>query len=521
MKERMFQNRRRILPLFLAIVMAIVFVNLFSNSLFNISAFQLQLKALITLPAGSRLVIPPVGEIIARTHHFPLAFEVTLTNINLDVLKGFLQKPIDKAQFIELIQAQAPRILNAFIMKILLLALLGGLTGAFLAGRRRILPLLRTTVIAVLVVAAIVGGTYYTYDVTAFEHPQYRGVLEAAPWMVGFVEQSLVKVNELGAQMEVLAGNLYKLFERVNSLEPLGTVNGDLRILHISDIHNNPAALDFVAQVIKSFGVDAIVDTGDLTDFGTPLETGLVSRLRLFTIPYFFVAGNHDSPEIISFLRRLPNVRLLNNQVVDFKGLKILGSPDPGAASLSPEPPTPKAASQKIAEINGLLDALNTPPDLLAIHNYQIARSFIGRVPVILHGHDHRLRVSVEKGTAVIDAGTTGAAGIRGLQTVEEGVPYSVALLYFSRRLADQGGTAGQGTPPAKPVNPSKPSKLTNPPSVVSPNYRLIAVDTIRVYSLQAGFSLERILIPEPGEEAAPRVLSSDGLKSPVANPLQ
>ncbi|MGE5577558.1 MAG: metallophosphoesterase family protein [Syntrophothermus sp.] len=515
LKRAIFTSRRRILPFFLSVVMAIVFVNLFSGSLFNISAFQIQLKALITWPAGSKLIIPPVGEIAARTHPFPLAFQVTLTNINLDILKGFFEQPINKALLIKLVQTQAPRILYVFITKIFLLAMVGGVAGAFLAGRRRALPLLRAGLAGLLVVAIVVGGTYYTYNVAAFQHPQYRGVLEAAPWMVGFVEQSLVKVNKLGEQMEVLAGNLYKLFERVDSLEPLGTVNGDLRILHISDTHNNPAALDFVAQVIKSFGVDAIIDTGDLTDFGTPLETGLVSRLRLFKVPYFFVPGNHDSPEIISFLRRLPNVRILNNRVVEFKGLRILGSPDPGAASLSPEPPAPDAANRKIAEIQGILESLDTPPDLLAIHNYRIARGFIGLVPVILHGHDHRMRVSVERGTAVIDAGTTGAAGIRGLQTVEEGVPYSVAMLYFSRRVAGPEVSPGG---PAQPANQA----LTEPGKVAT-QYRLIAVDTIRVYSLQAGFSLERILIPEPGKDkdTEPRVLSSEGLNSLAAGSVQ
>ena len=44
---------------------------------------------------------------------------------------------------------------------------------------------------------------------------------------------------------------------------------------------------------------DMIVDTGDLTDFGSPPETAMVQGIRKIGYPYVFVAGNHDSQTVM------------------------------------------------------------------------------------------------------------------------------------------------------------------------------------------------------------------------------
>ena len=43
-------------------------------------------------------------------------------------------------------------------------------------------------------------------------------------------------------------------------------------ILHISGIHSNPLGLEVARQLAASFRVDAVLDTGDLTSFGLPVE---------------------------------------------------------------------------------------------------------------------------------------------------------------------------------------------------------------------------------------------------------
>lgn len=68
---------------------------------------------------------------------------------------------------------------------------------------------------------------------------------------------------------------------------------------------------------------------------------------------------------------------------------------------------------------------------MVAVHNLKLAKKLIGQVPLILHGHDHQYRLTAESKHVINDAGTTGAAGLRGL--TEEGVPYSATILYWKQ----------------------------------------------------------------------------------------
>ena len=46
--------------------------------------------------------------------------------------------------------------------------------------------------------------------------------------------------------------------------------------------------------------MDLVIDTGDLTDYGTAIETGLAGQIKTTKgVPYLFIPGNHDSPEVI------------------------------------------------------------------------------------------------------------------------------------------------------------------------------------------------------------------------------
>jgi hypothetical protein len=96
------------------------------------------------------------------------------------------------------------------------------------------------------------------------------------------------------------------------------------------------------------------------------------------------------------------------------------------------------------------------PPDVLLLHNHRVAEPLAGTVPVILYGHDHRARVTREAGSVLVDAGTSGAAGVRYF-TVADPPAYTAALLTFS-----------PGSPP-----------------------RLTAVDLIEVREPAGGFSIQ------------------------------
>ena len=66
-----------------------------------------------------------------------------------------------------------------------------------------------------------------------------------------------------------------------------------------------------------------------------------------------------------------------------------------------------------------------------------------GKVPLVLAGHLHARRVSVDAGTRVMIEGSTGGAGLtaNGLQSLTDGqpVPLDATLLYLRRTGPDAG----------------------------------------------------------------------------------
>ncbi|MEW6625018.1 MAG: metallophosphoesterase [Bacillota bacterium] len=448
----------------LIIATTFTFVTIFADMSFNIKGFEFRFSLEIFDQGLTEISIPPIGVISAKTHQTPLKLAITLTNIDIDLLQNLIEEPIEQEDLMEQIIMQIRKNVLIFISRVLLIASFGGAFAMLLLHKRNIMDYFKASLTGFTLLGVLFIGTFYTYNVDSFTNPQYRGVLKAAPWMISFAEQAIVKVDQLGEQLRVTADNLYELFEKVDIIGITGELDDTLKVLHISDIHNNPAAYDFVQQVTSSFDVDFIIDTGDISDFGSPLEAVLLDRITDFSVPYVFVAGNHDSPEIIKAMGKIKNVVLLNNQIINVKGLYLLGTHDPASISTDVTPPSEEIVNEFVGNLNILLEESEITPDILAVHYPPIAEAFIGRIPVILHGHRHRVTMKEENGSVIIDAGTTGAAGIRGLQSRNE-VAYSLVLLHFI--IADE-----------RPV--------------------LKAADIIKVFNLQGGFILQRSLFEQP-----------------------
>lgn len=466
-KDKVFAGRRRVLPYLFSLIGGIIALNLLGTLHYDVSAFEVSLDAKVATPGFTRLVIPPIGEITATTHHTPMQFSVTLRNINLDVMRrlvllgdqGLGERLVADIRF------QAERVLWAFAAKMVGLAGLGSLLGVYLLGRRSPSVILVGFLIATLSVGGLLGLTYSTYDIEAFANPEYRGIVEAAPWMIDLFQESILRVEELGEQIQTLATNLYGAFEQIENLRPIGLVDADLVVLHVSDIHNNPVAYDFARQIVASFSVDFVIDTGDLTDWGTPLEAEIVGRIEELSVPYVFTSGNHDAPDVLQRLAQTEGVYLIDNGYANVMGLRMAGVGDAAASSYSPQP----AAIEELADTARRINehyaavAVEQRPDIFGVHNHRLASAIQPDLfPVVLFGHSHQLSVRQVGGTVYVNAGTTGAAGIRGLQA-KDSIPFSLALLYFEQ--------------------------------IENGAYQLLAVDGIRVQGLRASFSLDRTFV--------------------------
>lgn len=67
-----------------------------------------------------------------------------------------------------------------------------------------------------------------------------------------------------------------------------------------------------------------------------------------------------------------------------------------------------------------------------------MAKKLAGTYPLIVTGHTHQQSIQVVKDTVILNPGSSGAAGLRGLYA-DQLVPYSAIILYI---IPGQGPTA-------------------------------------------------------------------------------
>ncbi|MBI2874954.1 MAG: metallophosphoesterase, partial [Firmicutes bacterium] len=433
--------------------------------------FQIGMSLTIFDQGFTKFTLPPFGSVRARTHLPPLQLTVSLQNVDLDLLRESFQD-VPRKEAVTALREEARAAVAKFLVRVLVLAGVGGGFGVLFFPRRGRKIIALAALWGVLLMAVLAGAGLASFDEEAFRRPEFQGILQAGPWMIGLVEEGLVKVQALASQLEIIGKNLEKLFTRIEELEPLGVVEGDVKVLHVSDFHNNAAGITFAAQVVKSFGVDLVIDTGDLTDLGTPIESDIVERIAEIGVPYLIAPGNHENPEVLDRLRALPNVSIMDRGIVFLDGLRIIGVPDPGSAEIGAVVPTQKELERLRAELEEEVRTMPVKPDVLAAHNPRLVEPLVGStgIPLVLAGHLHRAEIREEPGGVFVNAGTTGGAGVRGLQVREE-VPYTAVLLHFKL-----------------PV-----SSAERP--------RLVAADLIKVFHLRGRFNIERVIFTGSEED--------------------
>lgn len=430
-------NKRALAIVTIAVLGSMLFIQLFARLSFQYNSFSFTLNTNFNVSGGTIINVPPVGKLFLKTHLTPWQFIFTLDAIDFNNLEKQLNSLPAKEEWLTTLQQETLRA----ILKLFLLIAITGLLGSFLTLRIiGIDPLTKHFRYGILgsliMILMFIATTVLTYDSNAVESPQYQGVLASAPWAMNLVTMGLDNIEIIGDNLKKISRDLPKLFKQAGQIKNIGNLQFDLAVLHVSDIHNNPAAFEFISELVNNFKVELIIDTGDLTDYGTPLEAEIIKQISKIKIPYVFVPGNHDSPLIINRLKKVPSVKVLEKRILKINGLQIVGLVDPASLSynsdLAPEEDYLKAADNLTRTVREMEKA----PDIVVVHNRKLAKDIIGLVPLILHGHDHQYRLTTEAKTVINDAGTTGAAGLRGL--TEEGVPYSATILYWKKSPSEE-----------------------------------------------------------------------------------
>ncbi len=383
------------------------------------------------------LALPPFGALTADTHLSPLHLSATLEDVGVQRLTDVVNdEGIDG--LVSDIERDARGRIASMAWRVLIVATVGGVALAALVFRRR------WHLVAAGGIAALLGVTLcevlllVTFQPAAFAEPRYSGSLALAPQLIGPVREATDRIQDLRAGLEQIVDGTVRAYTTLQATLP---ADDAIRVLHISDIHASPLGMDFAQQVARGFDVDLVIDTGDITSFGTPIEGLIATGIPGFGRPYVFVRGSHDSIALQEAIARQPNAIVLDGRAKTIDGLTVYGLGHPAFTPARGEP----VDSEEFATlarsagpvIAADLDAATEPVDVVAVHDDRMAEAVAGQVPLVISGHFHENSARVINGTLFLRVGTTGGSGAGIFRDLAD-IPLSAEVLYFSRGPAPE-----------------------------------------------------------------------------------
>ncbi len=412
------------------------------------------------LGGGVRVLLPPIGEVSFATNHTPVVAEVRIAQVDRDGARALIDSP----KAVRGLQSTAPEELRR--AAVLASAVTGGcaLTGAIalsvLVHRRR---WRRTAEVAGSVaglLAVLAGATALDLDADRLAQPHFSGLLADAPYVASATGGMMERLEGYRSGVADLVRGVTVLYGVGNALPSPAETGDVVRVLHVSDLHLNPLGYDLVSTLVKQFRVDLVVDSGDLSTWGTDTEASTLSWVGRLGVPYVAVRGNHDSPRTEAALAAQRRARVLGPaslggeaSVTEVAGLVVAGIGDPVftpdvAAAGTPATPSVDAELAAGRRLASAITAWNaTHPDrpvqVAVVHEPYAVPPVSGLVPLVLTGHFHSRDVSVDAaGTRVMRQGSTGGAGISADFTrVSEGQPLPLeATVVYVARSGDRAG---------------------------------------------------------------------------------
>ncbi|WP_153395150.1 metallophosphoesterase family protein [Ornithinicoccus halotolerans] len=188
------------------------------------------------------------------------------------------------------------------------------------------------TIVSAAVLAAAVPGTaalltYRQGNLVTFTTTSLLGTVRSNAGMFTDIRGQAQQATPYVQNLLALSDALQAEFLPEEATGPTAA-----RFLLVSDIHGmNYYAL--MEQVIQDEGITAVIDTGDLLNFGRTAEgemSGIFADIEDLGVPYIFVRGNHDavSPHDEALLRRMseiPNVILLEPTAGEYVEASVNG----------------------------------------------------------------------------------------------------------------------------------------------------------------------------------------------------
>ena len=377
--------------------------------------------------------VPPLGSLQIDSHKGPLRLDVTVQRVKEDDVRAISHDPGE----LRGLPDQATRDLRHAVTVVAVRGLLAAVCGSLLLGLlvfRRAGRAVITGGISLAVMAASGLIAAATWNPDAVLEPRYTGMLSSAPSLIGSAQDIVTSFQTYRKELARLVTNVSQLYQVTSHLPTYQASPDTIRVLDVSDIHDNPAAWNVMHSVADEFHVSFIIDSGDLTDHGSGPENALASQVPAFHMPYVFVKGNHDSISTEEAVARQKNAVVLTGKVVTVDGLRIIGDGDPRfTPDLSVQVPGEQAVAAMGSELAATARLADPAPDIALVHDPAAGVPLDGTVSLVLAGHLHRrMTQMMPHGTLLFVQGSTGGAGLRALQSTPP-TPLDCAVLYFDR----------------------------------------------------------------------------------------
>ncbi|MBL1107779.1 metallophosphoesterase [Streptomyces sp. 5-8] len=390
-----------------------------------------------SVTGGTKINISPLGDLSLDSHVAPVRLEVNVDRLDPERSQALVDHP----ERLSGLQDEVARDVGHGTLDLAVrscVAVVSGATALGLAVYRRPRRALAAGGLALALLAASGASAYATWNPKSVLEPRFSGLLSSAPSVVGNARSIVTEFDVYQKELARLVTNVTKLYDVTSTLPAYRPDPSTIRVLHVSDIHLNPASWKIIGSLVKQYQVNVIVDSGDTMDHGAAAENGFLDPVRDLGVPYVWVRGNHDSRTTQRYLERMKNAHVLDDgRAETVAGLRFAGIGDPqftpDRSVVAGSEASEELAGARLASALRDQQAAGTPADVAVAHEPSAARETDGLVPLVLCGHLHHEGTEMlPYGTRLRMEGSTGGSGLRAVEH-KYPAPIEASILYFDR----------------------------------------------------------------------------------------
>jgi predicted MPP superfamily phosphohydrolase len=326
----------------------------------TVGPLQADVSVVPSLRPGVHVLLPPAGEVDFATHIGPFAVQARIAEVDLEGARRLISSPAN----LQALRSTAPEDLQSATLRAAATtaacSLAGALVLSVLVYRRRWIRIAHVASAVAIVLAAVGAVGLWSFDPDKLAQPRFTGLLGQAPYISGRASSLMQRLESYRSGLADIVSGVTTLYASSDRLPVLPAQDDVVPVLHVSDIHLNPLGFDLVQRLVRQFRAEIVVDTGDITTWGTEVESSTLSRIKAVGVPYVFVRGNHDSKRTQQAVAQNPNAIVLDGDVREVKGIVFAGIGDP---RFTPDTNAPiRDASSSTSPASSNPSSSNRPP---------------------------------------------------------------------------------------------------------------------------------------------------------------